>query len=556
MATISSVKDIKFTASRKRLTLEKVRKPQTFKYQIPKKNTLHEGSVSLKGGGNIKITAGRNMNDYGRIVPVAGSGKQEQPGNWTCNVVKWDAEIINRDTAILNPQFSKIYVGAVYDFASIAKGEYKTLPYARKPMTIVSDNVHFKKASTVIAAPSSGSVASGILALKAGAKPGGSRTVGTTFEMLSEEDFFMRTGGSGYYLGFGGNHEINFKSESKSHKYVVEVYQAYYTIFVDDTTNEPTDFFYTTTEAPNKQDAIAPIKLDPNWVYVDSVTYGRMLYLVYESDYDFNEFGIDVNLYANVGFAGATANLTEKQKKALSQTRITVGAVGGNPIYSALLSNPQSFQDLKKRIDDYFKQQNDETIIAFTLRTLDQSTVGTRMITQYTSRQCAPRASRYRVTWEKVQNTVNDDSGNASEIKAFARIRAFGGNGKEIMDTGNINKAIGLWDAQPEAVKKIVPKPWTFTVGSEGNPLELAEGHFWNVNKRIEFNIPREDANAKLAIRTDVVEFDSSSANDHFEDNIWERKISELADANAVTLVCRHDASRITFMLNVEPLYE
>jgi hypothetical protein len=539
---------------KKSLVIKKKITP-VFKFKVLPKKIIHSGKIGLIGGGSVNIEIGRNMSDYGNIVPVKGTDKTEQPGNWTCHVQQWDAEIISKDTAILNPQLTKIYVGGVYDFKSIADGSLKTVPYARKPIKIVSDNIHAKKAQVLVNSPSSGNIQAGVLELIGGAKPGSSRTTGSTFEMLSEEDFFMRTGGSGYYLGFGGSHDFKFKDNKKSHKYVVEVYQAYYTIFVDDSINEPKDFFYIKGDS-SLPDAVDESKIDPDWVYVDSVTYGRMLYLIYESDFSFSEFGIDVNVYANIGFAGGEASLNEKQKKVLQTTSLTVGAIGGNPIFSGLLSNPSSFKDLQKRIDDYFKQTNDEAKIAFTLATLDQATVGARMITKYTSRQCAPRASKYRVTWNSVINTVNDDSGSSSEIKGYVRIKALEGNGNSILDVERKNEAVNNWEKLPKATRGLVPKPWTFTVGSSANPLELREGANWNVNKHIDFKIPLDDQNAKIAIRVDVLEFDDSSANDHFVDNVWESKISELSDLTHVNLIARHDASRITFILTIEPIFE
>ncbi|NJM80986.1 MAG: hypothetical protein HC854_17730 [Flavobacterium sp.] len=103
--------------------------------------------------------------------------------------------------------------------------------------------------------------------------------------------------------------------------------------------------------------------------------------------------------------------------------------------------NTSSFKQLQKRIDSLLSDKNDEVKIGYTLATLDQATVGTRMITDYNSRECSPRASKYRIIWEDVQNTVNDDAGNASEIKAFVRIRAKG-NGKSILD---VDKKIKPW---------------------------------------------------------------------------------------------------------------
>lgn len=534
----------------KKLEFHKVN-PSKFKFHIPKKQVLYAGEVGLKNGGKVKIEALRNINDGAIILPV-NAAAEEQKGNWTCNVQQWSGDVYNKETVMLNPNFNRIYPGAIFPFETIANGNYKEVPYKRKPVVIGTDNVHFKNAKAIVTNPSFVNYMEKLLQLKQGATPGGGRQVGTSSEMWSEEDFFLQTGGSGYYLTFGGSFNLNFKNEKKSFKYFTEVYQAYYTILVDTSMNEPTDFFYTKAELPNDKDAIGEAFIDPNWVYVDSVTYGRILYVIYEADRSFSSLGIDANVYGSVGFAGGEANMSAQQKQLLKNTNVTVATVGGNNIYSGLLSNASSFKDLQKRIDDYFKQTNDETIISYSLRTLDQSTVGGRMVTQFTSRHCALRASKYKITWNMIMCEVNDDAGSAEEIKAFARIRAIAGGGKDILDDNKINKPIIEWE---KLNSNIIPKPWTFTEGSENNPLELKEGGHWEPGKSIVFSVPLSDANAKLAIRADVVEFDDFN-NDQFEDQVWEKKITELSDMEKVILTCRHEASRIKFIFSIEPIYE
>ena len=542
-----------FSAITKRRQFKKV-DPNIFKFHIPRKQVIYSGEVSLKGGGKIKVEAHRNVGDGAAILPVNNSIQQDK-GEWTCSVKQWTGDVYNSETVILNPQLQRIYPGAVFPFQSIATGEYKEVPYARKPLTLVSDNAGFKIVKTTMTNPSFGDYMEKLVQMKKGAAPEGGRTVGTSSEMWSEEDFFLQTGGSGYYLGFGGNFNINFKNEKKSFKYFAEVFQAYYTILINTDFDEPKKFFFTKAEAPNNAKAIAEILIDPNWVYVDSVTYGRLLYVVYESAYSFSSMGIDATAYANFGFAGGEANLSTKQKRMLQQTNVTVAAIGGNNLYAGLLNNASSFKDLQRRIDDYFKQPGGEALISYSLRTLDQSNVGARMVTNFTSRQCALRASAYKVSWDSVICTKNDDSGNAEEIKAFVRIRAIKGNGKDILDSKKYNKDLLFW-LDNKAIQGIKSRPWTFTEGTAANPLELSQSEVWSPNKNTTFNIPADDDNAKIAIRVDVLEFDDVlSANDNFADQTWERKITELSDMEEVILTTRHEGSRITFVLYIEPVY-
>jgi len=522
-----------------------------FKFKIDKKSTIFSSTQTLSKGGKVALSFGRNADLAKLPTSNAMTSKKDNSANWTCSIKTENRTSVDPDGVLLNPQFHKIFVGGVYDIKNIANGEYKTVPFARKPITLVSEGT--SKAQVIVNTPSSGSIQEGINKLADSGKRGGGITIGSKFKMSSEEELFVRTGGSGNYLGFGGSHDFNYKINEKSNKYVVEMYQKYYTVHVDSSINEPNDFFMFKSES-NHPDAIAENAVDPNWVYVDSVAYGRILYVVYESDYSFEEHGIDVNMYAYFGIANGELGLNEKQREIISRSTVTIVAVGGKPEIVAPLINSNSYKEFQKRIDNLLGDKNDEVKIGYTLATLDQATVGTRMITDYTSRECSPRASKYRVTWEEVVNTVNDDSGNASEIKAFVRIRAKG-NGKSILDIDKKNKALAGWDELADSAKKIMPAPWTFTEGSAANPLDLTQSEIWKVNKHIDFNIPVDDPNAELAIRVDVVEFDDSTANDQFAENFWKRKISELSGNEKVSLVCRHEASRVTFNFKIEAIF-
>lgn len=524
--------------------------PSKFNFKIAKKSSIFNSTHNLKTG-KVELSFGRKADLEKLQTSQSMSSKEDNQGNWTCSVKEVNATDLSYNGLLLNPQFHKIFVGGVYDIKNIANGQYNTVPYTRKPITISSDGTNLTK--VLVNSPSSSNIEEAIHKLRSSGVHAGGITNGANFKMNSEQELFVKTSGSGNYLGFGGSHDFTYKSNEKSNKYVVEVYQIYYTIHVDSNVNEPSQFFFLKSES-NSTQGLDDSQVDPNWVYVDSVSYGRILYIVYESDYSFEEHGIDVNMYAKFGFANGELDLNEKQKEILKKVSVSIACAGGKTEKVAPLLNASSFKNFQKRIDDLLSDKNDEVKIGYTLATLDQAIVGARVITNYTSRECTPRATRYRVTWDTITNAVNDDSGNASEIKAVARIRAFG-NGKSILDVDKKNKALATWDELPENAKKIAPAPWTFTEGSKDNPLELNQSEFWNVNKYIDFDIPANDPEAKIGIRVDVREYDSTSADDNFEENLWTKKINELSGNEKISLVCRHDASRIEFKFKIQPIY-
>ena len=198
--------------------------------------------------------------------------------------------------------------------------------------------------------------------------------------------------------------------------------------------------------------------------------------------------------------------------------------------------------------------------------TKQETRSSTKMVTIATNKpkkpETAPTNQKFRITWDKVINTVNDDSGNASELKVFVRIMAFDGNGNTIIDEGKKNKSILEWEKLPSEAHKIVPKPWTFTEGSEKNPLELAENKGWTANKWVEFKIPAKETKAKFGVRVDAVEFDTSfnpvflttsTTKDYYEDNHWDAYVSDIKKSQTFDVVIREAAARLTFKFTVSP---
>ena len=174
-----------------------------------------------------------------------------------------------------------------------------------------------------------------------------------------------------------------------------------------------------------------------------------------------------------------------------------------------------------------------------------------------------PIFKTYRITWNKVINTVNDDSGGASELKVFVRILAFDGKGKTILDEGKKNKSILEWEKLPSASHQIIPKPWTFIEGNEKNPLELQAGKGWAANKWVEFKIPAKDTKAKFGIRVDGCEYDTSfnpifltttTTLDYYQDNLWDAKVSDIKKSKPIDIVIREEAARLTFKFTVAPV--
>lgn len=551
-----SGKGIKELKPKARVITKNVLKKSTFVFKIKPNPVIFKTKVKLSTPNAIDVQVIRNPGLYAKIVPDANYSKQQKDQNWNCSEKRWSGDVIREEPVILNKNMDQLYPGAIFAYESINNGTYKRLPYQRKPLTVVVNRNQASLTTITVENPSVGSIMQAMSNIRGSFKGGGAAiSFGESFEVLSEEDLFMRTGGSGYYLGFSGEHSVDYRSTNKSHKFFVKLYQEYYSILIDDTHMQPSDFFVTTDESPTAKDALKPELIDPNWVVVSSIKYGRVLNLMFESDESYTEYGMDVSAYANFLIAGGSANFSLRQKDFLKRVNVRFVAYGGNPSLTGQVLTAGNQKDLAKAVNNYFAGTMDEVPIAYSLATLDGENVGVRLMSDFTSRQCAPAAGKYEVLWNSVTCDYNDDGADGEEITAYLRIRAWDGKGVEILDVEKKNKKIIERDQMNKKTGLKLPVPWTFTRGTKNNPIQLEKTETREINQRVTFKVSKDDKNAKLGIRADVLEYDDFS-DDHFTDDVRNLRFSEIIDGEELKLICTDGKSRIRFNITVRPVYD
>ncbi|PPK99355.1 thiol-activated cytolysin family protein [Parapedobacter indicus] len=515
-----------------------------------KLNILHRQEIKFREKDTITLEYKRGVLPYTEAV-VNRIREENSPG-WKC-AVDHSKGIWSSDQVVeTNDAISKIFLGGVYDMRELAAGNAATLPYARKPLTVMVDSHHFKVASQEVPNPTKHEIRAAInKIIRSKDMPDVAVSTGTLREFDSYASLLTNFSGSGHYFGFGGSHRIEFNSTRKTHKFYLEAKQLYYTVSVSNTANEPEDFFYIKEEDPGIADAVSRDKINPNWVFVDSIGYGRMLYFVFESDESYEGMDIDLKQYAD--YWVAAAELEEKVKERVEEKNVSlqVFAMGGSPLVASIITH-QNPGDIKKAISNYLKGTNDEVPISYSLRTLDMHTVGTKMYVDYESRKCHPKATKYKVIWESITCAVNDDGGDGEQVNARVRIRALDKSNKDIMDEDRLNKQIIEHANAGTGLDKIF---WTFSKGNSDNPFFLKERKAIFMNKSICFPMKENKAIHEIGIRVDITEYDSGP-NDNFLDDHTNVKINEIDPDKRYTLTCRHDESEILFGFRIVPLYD
>ncbi len=522
-----------------------------FKFAKVSTDLLLSRNIKFSDKDSVSLTYKRNVQPYAFSERNI-TGTDNTKG-WKCSnsstTEKWSADqVIETNNAI-----SKIFLGAVYDIKELASGNAVPLHYARKPLYILVDSHHFQEASVKVESPFKHEIREAInKIIRSKDRPDIAFTHGSMKQFDSFSSLLTNFSGSGHFLGFGGSHDITFESRKKSHKFYLECKQLYYTISVSNTVNEPEDFFHIKEDDPNIDDAVNRSKIDPNWVFVDSVGYGRLLYMIFECDESYEGMDIDLEQYADYWLASAKLNESVQKKIKKMNVSVKVFALGGSPLLALSLTD-NSPEGIKKTINNYLKGIDDEVPISYSLCTLDMKSVGTSMFLNYQSRQCHPWPTKYKVIWDSLFCAVNDDGGDGESVKAMVRIRALDKNGKDIMDEDKINKDIIAILNNDILSKEMVL--WTFSKGNEDTPLFLKEKTSRVINKSISFPMTQNREIAKIGIRADIIEYDMIS-NDNFMDDNINIKINEIDPDSIITLTCTEEKSVINFNFRIIPLYD
>lgn len=541
----------------KKMTVKKVdsnpllsiRKVPRFKFKKLPSVRLFSQNLEFSPKDKVTISYERNLRPSSGIIPV-NRGIEKTEG-WECDINHVSGTVTSDHLVEINDAVSKIFIGGVYNIKDLVAGSAKTLPFARKPITILIDSHHFKTASVRIEKPFKQDIREAVnKILRSKDMPDTAVSTGKMGQFDSVSSLLTNFSGSGHYLGFGGSHKIKFDSRSKTHKFYLEAKQLYYTLSVNNDVNEPEDFFHLKEEGGDVEDSISKVSIDPNWVYVDSVGYGRMLYFIFESDESYEGMDLDLKQYAD--YLAAAIELKEEVREKIQNKNVSmqVFAMGGSPLIVGVLTGADT-ENFRKEIVKYFKEKNAEVPISYSLCTLDNQAVGTHLYVDYDSRKCHPIPTKYKVVWESVSCQVNDDGGDGEQVRAMVRIRALDQSGKDVLDEDKLNLNLinhikletGMW-------KDV----WTFSKGNSDNPLYLKERRPVYMNKSITFPMKGDKRIVKFGIRADITEYDVGP-NDDFHDDSLHLKVNEINPDKLYTVTCRHEASEIVFGFRVIPIY-
>jgi len=232
---------------------------------------------------------------------------------------------------------------------------------------------------------------------------------------------------------------FDWTAASQKSRYLVKFTQSYFTVDVD-TPASPGELF-----APSVSlgDVKKVADHDNPPVYVSSITYGRTVLFMFESDTTSDELGVALDAtYKGPGAAGG--NLSVRDKDVLAQSKISayvLGGAGGEAVKA--IDGIDSLLDFIKTGGDY-SPASPGAPIAFKLAHVADNEPARLSFTQdYQIKTCTASSGSVRVTLETI--TLDSDAGELDgTIEAFGivTVSTTGGNGAVLMQTPRVSPLV------------------------------------------------------------------------------------------------------------------
>jgi hypothetical protein len=352
----------------------------------------------------------------------------------------------------------RIYPGALLDGNSLQKGLFNEVPLPRKPMTL-STNLVQRNASTVMENPSLSSFRQAQLdlifeGLDEGQESAPKFVKVQEFSAINESELSLELGfdvSAGVVTNVDVAGQFSFNRENKQSRYLVRIINELYTINIDKPAFA-SDFFADEVSFADVQRSFGAGNPP---VYVDSVIYGRSIYIAVESNFSSQELqaALEAALRSPTVDASLEFGLTARQ--VLEQSSILGIGIGISLDDQADLGNlkdPEAIQRLKERQATVSRQSIGEPI-AFTVAYLtDNSSTVSYVDGDFPVENCqrATQSFVVRAGAIRVNDVVGSSDQDLATVTSGTIKVSFGNSTAEIFRTngGSLDQVLFLLEGQ------------------------------------------------------------------------------------------------------------
>jgi Thiol-activated cytolysin len=316
----------------------------------------------------------------------------------TCTVQQYSLTSTPTQFVSADPTSDVLWPGSLVQGASLPSGVLNPVPAARAPGTITLA-LATGSGSQVTAPLSNPSLSSATQAMNdllssyAGSNGGTPAKFSYQSEAVySSSQLAIEAGVSASGTGWSGSASLGFDQTQTENRYLLQFTQAYFTMAFDPPAGPSAVFAPSVTQAD-----LAPYTGPGNpLVYVSSVTYGRIFYLLFQSTSSSTNLSAAVQAAYQGGAVNVDAGVNVSYENVLDNTTIEAYGIGGDAasaIAAVTQASTGKFDALSKFLTSgaTFDPQNPGVPISYTVRNLaDSSEVALVFNTQYTAKDCAP----------------------------------------------------------------------------------------------------------------------------------------------------------------------
>lgn len=311
----------------------------------------------------------------------------DDSGNYICTMqgVKWAPEY--DELNLLDPKSEVIFPGNLMDANTIPTGGYTPITNVERAPAKISISLLTKpgdKPYETVENPSLSSVREATNTLLHRVADG-STPAFISFDIQSirareEAELAIQANFSGWGAKVSSNY--SFESNQQKSRFLVRFFQKYYTIDMD-LPKTPCSMF--------KDGQLPGIEVfnGTSPVYVSSVTYGRMVYFMIESDSSSEEMQAALSASFHRFKVGGDLDIEYKYRQTIEQSHISALVIGGNA--DGAVQSVTGVESLLQFLtaDGDFSVTSPGAPIAYTMRYLKDNSVARIVLnSEYTIRNC------------------------------------------------------------------------------------------------------------------------------------------------------------------------
>lgn len=278
-----------------------------------------------------------------------------------------------------DPNEDALYPGALIQGSSLKNGTLNPINVNRNPITITISNLNSSdpniKYSTTIKHPSKENVTEAIAALlrQKISKDQPAKLSYSQVSVYSKEQGLLSLGASFDFISTKGSGEFQMNSSNYRTSYMVRFVQSYFTVSCAPPSN-PSSFISSNSSFDDFKTYVG--EGNPP-TYISSVTYGREIWMLIQSNHDENSVRSAIQMSFDALVYDGTLEFNSESAKVFNESSLQVLILGGSTRPAIKTIKGNAIEGLKDYLSEgaSFSAQSPGVVISYTVRYLKDNDV-------------------------------------------------------------------------------------------------------------------------------------------------------------------------------------